>query len=284
MSLIENEIKSRLLRLYETQSDRRFSPTENVQIQDVAQISDGWETDVYAFAVECGEANDRVREDLILRIYPGNDASQKSAREYEVMKQLYAVGYPVPQVLVLETDGAFFGKPFVIMERVIGRSLGAIVDRTPIEARREPVGRFCQMFVDLHALDWHPFVPDPSSYETQDPSDVVAGQLSEWQGRVHALQISAFDPVSDWLRERLPDIGFPPSLLHMDYHHYNVLVREDSAAFVIDWGAAMVSDYRIDLAWTLLLMSGHGGVCAGLRMGGQLSVVGVDLKEASHAL
>jgi aminoglycoside phosphotransferase (APT) family kinase protein len=255
-----NEIRSELVRIYRTKVDPQLASAENVQIYDLARISDGWETDVYRFTIEYSEANEQQREDRILRIYPGNDAAQKSAHEFNVMKQLYAAGYPVPQVLRLETDGALFGKPFVIMERIRGRSMGAIVDATPREARREPLARFCRMFVDLHALNWRPFAPDVALHETQDPSAVFAQQLSGWQGQVHALRMHAFDPVIDWLSVRLPDIAFgPPSLLHMDYHHYNVLVREeDSAAFVIDWGGAMVADYRIDLAWTLLLMGGHG--------------------------
>jgi aminoglycoside phosphotransferase (APT) family kinase protein len=44
----------------------------------------------------------------------------------------------------------------------------------------------------------------------------------------------------------------------MDYHPYNILLRCDGAAFVIDWTSAQVSDYRLDLAWTLLLMSTYG--------------------------
>ena len=49
----------------------------------------------------------------------------------------------------------------------------------------------------------------------------------------------------------------------MDYHPYNILIREDGAAFVIDWTNLDVSDYRLDLAWTLLLMSTYGnpGAC-----------------------
>jgi aminoglycoside phosphotransferase (APT) family kinase protein len=254
-----NEIRQGLLHLYETGADPRLSSVENVQIHDLGQISDGWENEVYAFAVETGQANDRARKDLILRIYPGSDAPQKSVHEFNVMKQLYAAGYPVPQVLLLERDGALFGKPFVIMERIIGSPMGAIADRAPMEAQLELLARFCQMHVDLHALDWRPFVPDSSPHETQDLSDILARQLSEWQGHVRALQGSAYDPVFDWLSVRLPDVRFgPPSLLHMDYHHYNVLVREDGADFVIDWGGAMVSDYRLDLAWTLVVMSGWG--------------------------
>jgi hypothetical protein len=130
------------------------------------------------------------------------------------MQQLYTVGYPVPQVLLLDTEGAYLGKPLMIMERIIGSTLGAIVDRTPREARREPLERFCRMFVDLHALDWRPFAEDPALYEMQEPSAAFAQQLSGWHAFAHARQITAFDPVFDWLKAQLRDVRFgPPSLL-----------------------------------------------------------------------
>ena len=43
-----------------------------------------------------------------------------------------------------------------------------------------------------------------------------------------------------------------------------MLIREaDGAAFVIDWGGALIADYRLDLAWTQLLMSAYGRPDAG---------------------
>jgi len=249
------KVQNRLLSLYE----RDFPSKEHVRIIDLARISDGWENDVYSFAVEYGKANDRQREDLILRIYPGDDAPQKSAREFNAMKQLYEIGYPVPQVLLLKTDGALFGKPFVIMERIVGRSLGAIADESPMQKKLELLTLLCQMFVDLHTLDWRPFASDPSLYETQRMSESAARALSEWQGYVHTFQMSAFDPIFDWLQARLADVEFgQPCVVHGDYHPDNILMRGDGAAFVIDWGGVSVSDFRIDLAWTLLLMSSYG--------------------------
>jgi aminoglycoside phosphotransferase (APT) family kinase protein len=175
------------------------------------------------------------------------------------MKQLYAMGYPVPQVLLLGADGTRFDKPFVIMERIVGRSMGAISDESPVEKKLELLTLFCQMFVDLHALDWRAFAPDTPPYEARDLSTIVGHQLSCWQAYTLSLQNDAFAPVFNWLRERLPDVRFGrPSVIHMDYHPYNILIREDGAPFVIDWTSAQVSDYRLDLAWTLLLMSTYG--------------------------
>jgi aminoglycoside phosphotransferase (APT) family kinase protein len=118
---------------------------------------------------------------------------------------------------------------------------------------------FCDTFVDLHALDWQSFAADPSLYQGQDMSTIVGHQLSEWQAYTHALENDALDPIFDWLSERLPGIRLGrPCLIHMDYHPYNILLRENGTAFVIDWTGARVSDFRLDLAWTLLLMSSYG--------------------------
>jgi hypothetical protein len=46
-------------------------------------------------------------------MYPGNDAYEKSAKEFVTMKHLHEVGYPVPQVHHLERENSPWGKPFV---------------------------------------------------------------------------------------------------------------------------------------------------------------------------
>lgn len=110
----ENEIQSRLSSFYE----REFPSRENIRISDLARISDGWENEIYSFTIEYEEATERKREDLILRIYPGDDAPEKSAREFNAMKQLHEIDFPVAKVLLWELDSSPFGKPFIIMEKI----------------------------------------------------------------------------------------------------------------------------------------------------------------------
>jgi aminoglycoside phosphotransferase (APT) family kinase protein len=175
------------------------------------------------------------------------------------METLHQLGYPVPRVIHLEQDSALLGKPFVVMEKIDGRSLGHISDTSPVPRKLELLALLCQLFADLHVLDWRPFALDPSLYEKQPPDAAMRHQLSYWQSYTHALQFDAFDPVFAWLTQRLPDVRFgPPSVIHMDFHPYNILLREDGAPFVIDWTNVDVSDYRLDLSWTLLLMSTYG--------------------------
>jgi aminoglycoside phosphotransferase (APT) family kinase protein len=255
MALTEDAIQSGLRRLY-----RGSTPSvENVQIRDLVQIGDGWENDVYSFVMERGRADGRQCEHLILRIYPGEDAQEKSAREYHAMKKLYAAGYPVPQVLLLKTDGTWLSRPFVIMEQIAGRSLGAVLGESSQEKVLELLTYFCRMFVDLHALDWRPFAPVPSPVQTEGLQAALSRRLTRWQAHAHTLLDDAFDPVFAWLDARLPGVQVGrPSVIHMDYHPYNILLRDDGTACVIDWTNVQVSDYRMDLAWTLLLMSTYG--------------------------
>jgi len=255
MHALEPEIRRDLLNLYETE----LPSAQNMRIVDLVRIADGWETDVYSFALEYEEAAQRKRQNLILRIYPGDDAQEKSAREFHAMRQLYKVSFPVPQVLLLESEGSRFGKPSVIMERIEGRPMGDIMDESPAERKMELLTQFCGMFVHLHRLEWRSFVPDPSYYATRELSAIVSDELEQWQAYLHSFQMATFNPVFDWLSERIVGVPFGgPSLIHMAYHPWNILLRDDGAAFVIDWGAVQVSDYRLDLAWTLLLMSTYG--------------------------
>ena len=255
MSPIENEIQSKLLRFYEKRSASR----ESIEVLDLTRITDSWENEVYSFTVEYTEPTGRTRRDLILRIYPGDHAAQKAAREFNGMRKLHELGFPVPEVFTLGSDDSPFGKPFVIMEKINGRLMGLVIDESRDEKRQELITLFCRMFVDLHALEWRPFAPDPSVYETGDPYTFIEHSLSEAQEHIDRFQRNEFAPVLDWLEERYLDVPCERlSVVHLDYHPYNILMRDDGRAFVIDWTNIQVGDFRIDLAWTILLTSTYG--------------------------
>jgi len=73
-----------------------FPDRRDVIVGQLTNIGTGWETDVYSFDVGYGPAGERTRDELILRLYPGDDAHAKSAHEFRSLGQLYKAGYPVP--------------------------------------------------------------------------------------------------------------------------------------------------------------------------------------------
>jgi aminoglycoside phosphotransferase (APT) family kinase protein len=232
-----------------------------MRVREGTKISAGWESEMYSFDVEYGPTGQRQREELILRIYPGDDAHPKSAREFHGMSQLYKAGYPVPQVLVLEREDSPFSQPFVIMERIEGQQLWPLLFDSPEEKQQELLTLFCELFVQLHALEWRPFVDDVTRYNTADPYIFVDRGLEEGRLAIADLSIPGFLPIVEWLEARRDQVPcMRPSLIHQDYHPGNVLLRDDGSAVVIDWTQLDVADSRSDLAWTLVLVSSYEGL------------------------
>lgn len=238
-----------LLRFYQS-----LSPDDaNAELTGFAPISDGWESEVYAFTL--------AGRGYILRIYPGDDAVAKSTREYTGMSTLHQMGYPVPEVLHHCTDLAWFGKPFVIMEKINGTSLRELMWSGTPERRTALFSRVMRLFVDLHALEFDPFLtPEQAQHDWDDPLVFIRLKLAEARAVLLGLfQLDDFAPALDWLEARMADVPCKRySVTHNDFHDANVLVTPDDAMCVIDWTNIEVADFRYDLAWTMLLNATYG--------------------------
>ncbi len=249
----ESEIQQQLLTYY-----RRKFPHTDTQISHFSRIAEGWETEIYSFVLTHKPEKSRTHKDLILRVYPGEDALQKSEKEFHVMNQLYKMGFPVPELFTLEKDTSFLGNPFVIMEYIKGKSMWSVLAESSTQKTQELLTLFCALFRDLHTLSWEPFAADPSLYAEKDPYAWIDRWLTIAEKYVDDCKKSEFNPVVDWLDERKFNVPCERlSITHGDYHPHNVLLQNDEA-FVIDWGGADISDFRMDLAWTLLLASSYG--------------------------
>jgi aminoglycoside phosphotransferase (APT) family kinase protein len=245
-----DEMEAKLQAYLVTRESQWSSPV----VHDLRSISVGWESDVYAFDLEHGTMGARQRLPLILRIYPGEVAADKAAREFGGMSLLYRAGYPVPAVHLLEREASPFGQPFVIMDRVDGTPMWRQL-RDPDPHRVQAlITQFCQLQITLHRLDWRPLVPDPARYDA-DAYTVVDWELAQLDDWLRTPGLSSYAPVRDWLVARRDRAACPhPSAIHGDLHPENVLLRADGTAAVIDWTQVTVSDARFDLAWTLMVI------------------------------
>lgn len=273
---------------------RAFPTRSSVRVADVhALATDGWESDLYACDIASTEHGVERRDAAVLKLYHGSAAGEKAGREFAGLRHLSQAGFPVPRPLAHATDAEVFGHPSVLMERVAGRDLReAMAGADPPEQRRL-LTLFCDLFVRLHALDWRPLAVASSDTSPRDSlaTGSVALETSPALGPVSAdaaismepanlpppdylsrwldfaerhvaslpLPVAALAPVFTWLRERLPTVRCDRlSLTHNDFHPGNVLLRTDGSPVVIDWTSFELADYRLDLAWTLLLASTHG--------------------------
>jgi len=226
------------------------------QIQNLTKITNGWENEVYSFTAEYNDSD----EDLILRIYPGDYAEHKSSREFNAIKKLYEAGFPVPKVYILEHDKSIFGKPFIIMEKINGRIGWKVIDESEGEERTRLVNQFCQILVDLHSLDWKRVAFEPLPFDENDHYGYINHLIQKIQGYIDQFpNIDIFMPVFNWLIDRKNDVPCRHlSVVHLDYHPANLILKDDGNAIVIDWTNFDIGDFRLDLAWTMLLVSSYG--------------------------
>jgi aminoglycoside phosphotransferase (APT) family kinase protein len=224
-------------------------------VRNLTSINAGWECDVYSFDLEYGAASARLQIGLVLRIYPGADAYVKSDREFRGMQLLQRAAYPVPAVYLLERDASPIGRPFVIMERIEGQQLWPVLFYGPEADQPSLLTLFCSLIVQLHELDWHPFVQGPSEDILADPHRLIEREMLRWQAVMEQHPAPGFQPTVDWLHARQARVRSAcPGPVHWDFHPANVLLRPDGSARVIDWTQIDISDTRFDLGWTLLLV------------------------------
>ena len=223
------------------------------QVSDMENLTDGWETDIYAFRL----TRDGETESLVLRLFSSEDGAAKSQREFAALKILHQLGYPVPHAQRLTTaTNSPFGRPFFIMNRIEAGQLGESIRNLGHARDRTLLRRFCQLLADLHALDWRPHHPTIDN----GPYAFIDGRLDEFTTFINQFNLSDAMPVMNWLRDRRDSLACDHlSILHGDFHPWNVLLGPDDALTVIDWSGYEIGDPRYDLAWTLVLVGSYRG-------------------------
>ena len=225
----------------------------------------GWENETYSFTLARGPAKQRKTEEFMLCIYPGSFAHKRANSEYQALTRLYQAGYPVPMVKHYEQDGDPLShfRPFMVTECVQGHRMGkALTDSTGVE-REKLLSVFCGLLARLHSFDWRMMTDDPSYYLAYHSRNTIDLSLAESQADVQCMIQPGLQPGWQWILDHGHEITSPGlSFVHFDFHPNNIILREhvdpaSGGAVVIDWTGASITDYRFDLAWTLLLVCSY---------------------------
>jgi aminoglycoside phosphotransferase (APT) family kinase protein len=250
-----DEVQQRLQAFYDTREAGLSRP----RVSDTTLLGSGFETDVFAFTLQTERAGAEESQDLVLRVYAGEDVSEKAGREFNAMSRLHKTGYPVPQVLVLQRDPAPLGRPFMIMERIHGVSLESACWSASEERRQELAALHFQWMARLHALEGNTLLPDSPLADSRDPYDFIdheISMLSDLFQRLERREPPSLREALCWLHSRRALVPCERlSVIHGDFHRGNVLIDAEGALVVIDWSNVRLADYRTDVAWTRLILS-----------------------------
>lgn len=243
---------------------RAFPGRAHVHLTSCQDISTGWEGDLLSVHLRYTEQGQTWEDEFVLKLYAGDSGPQKARREFRALRWLAGVGYPAPQALFASPQEAA-GRAYVAMERIAGETVAHLLGAASGRQRRGLIRRCCRLYADLHALDWeaHRELCGGELMGEGEREGEEEGVVQAWLRQVRAIcqrrLPGVFDPALDWLQERsLQVVCRRVCYLHGDFHFNNVMLREDGRLVVIDWTGPLLSDYRFDLGWTLLLLRTQG--------------------------
>lgn len=176
----------------------------------------------------------------MLRVLAPHHDPARALREQATHNAVTDLGYPAPRVLLAAADSVALGAPFLLMERLPGRTL--------LETRVVGMGTvLADLQLRLHALDAAPLGRVLGTTFTLD------GYLDALGRRIERGALDGLAGLLAWLRAHRPADG-ALAICHGDFHPQNVLIERGGVTGVLDWPNALVADPAFDVASTLNIL------------------------------
>src|SRR5581483_266620 len=219
-------------------------------------------------------SGDPVARRLVARVHPapgtGLFMTYDIERERRVLEALHADGtIPVPRVHYSEPDGGALRAPYLVMDRIEGRSptddppftaAGWVVELDP-GARAALSENSVATLAAIHRLDWRAL-----GLDFVNDGDDALGPLAEriayerrfydWASGGRSYRV--IDAAFEWLADHRPADEGELVLNWGDARLSNLIFAEDhSVNAVVDWEMAAIASPELDLGWWLFGMRHH---------------------------
>ena len=247
--------------------EQRLTNYLGAPLERFAKLADGWESAIFEFTLGSRSARlSNIEPDaaLILRVYGSSANAAKGKREFAVMRMLESLGYAAPRAFLFEGDQEPLGAPFIVMERLAGRPLFSPVS-FPGALRTFSTGfvSFVRAQARLHRLDVAPatralagLAPPSLADGLPCEAPLLERMLLLIRTRIERGPLPGLERALASVAARAGEFAdAPPSLLHLDYHPRNVLVRGLRVTGVIDWVNLELGDRHLDAAMTSVIMA-----------------------------
>lgn len=197
---------------------------------------------------------DGTTESYVLKLAPAGvkrSGSTDIYRQYPLLRLLKQHGLPVPAVPWASESEEWLGAPFVVMERLPGKSV--IIWEADSEDLEEHWIAAAHMLARFHGA-----VPR-AELISWEPPGTLDQEVARWQRLIKHSSSEADRLAAERLAEALlrtmpndPTVG----LVHGDFQPGNILYVGKSATALIDWDLAAVGAIMIDLGWLLMMADG----------------------------
>ncbi len=223
---------------------------KNLTVTDLVKLGGGIHNFVYFSTISFLTDNKLNELPVVLKMY-SEEPKVVCKRESEVISGLERFNFPVPHLLLQETDESILGYPFIVMERISGRQVGDYLNDLSEEKRFCLIRDLANTLVELHSINSKDFstkaikISEDGLFYIKDQVKILRDLKSEWGVD------SSFDFAIDWLE---CNTAFYPcqdfSLLHGDMNLNNFVVTQEGKLVIIDWEYPEIGDSLRDVGLT----------------------------------
>lgn len=223
-----------------------------VDVTGLRPMTGGATRETYQFdaAIELGDAPQHSKPLVLVCFRPFGNRSFSPTDEFHLLQSLYGSGVPTPRPVAMGDDS--LGRPFFIVERIAGETIGRRIVRDDRLAAARPglTAELGAALARIHALDIATpdlgFLPGPAADRSGAEHELVALEALYRQVTVDPHPV--FELAFRWLHQHLPRTR-ERVLVHGDFRIGNVIVGEEGLRCVLDWELAHVGDPAEDLGW-----------------------------------
>lgn len=221
-------------------------------VSDFQVMPDGHAGLTYGFAAT---GLDGSRDEYILKVAPfgvRRSGNTDVYRQVPLLNALVSAGLPVPDVPYSSPEETELGSPYIIMERLPGRTFVVWMPHSTF--RPEETGliwrQAAKALAQIHKYEWQPALLNWSRVRE------LSEELSFW------ASILAKSDNKTWLAkgrklaaqlEGMPPAPGPIGVVHGDYQPGNLLFANTKLTGIIDWELAFIGSQNLDLGWLLMM-------------------------------
>ena len=212
----------------------------------------------FGFRVDYHESGQDRHESLVMRLPPKGvrqSGNTDVLRQVPLLQTLKRNGVPVPNVRWAGDDLRWFEVPYIMVERLPGRTFSVWQPDASFDTSPTAVASLYHQAVDalaqVHRLDWQTDLAgweEPRSLDTEIRFwDSILAKAAEPQWVTQGQEVRGM-----LLSTRPQDP--PMGLFHGDFQGTNFLFDGTRLAALLDWEISGISGHLLDLGWLLVFI------------------------------
>ena len=228
----------------------RFPERRNIEITSFYELPGGSSKSTVLIDVKDFE-NDGITPLVVRLDRIAGTTDTMVINEVETLRAMVKLGFPAPEIVLVEPDASKVGLAFIIVRKVdaaLGGSMWA-PDRQRCNA--DTARDIARLLAKLHALDVHQL--NLRGALNSDPAiPPMRGLIDNIRGLWESCKLGpdgTLEACLCWLEQNMPPSPARPSFIHADVSFHNIMVKDHRVAALLDWELSHLGDPNEDLSY-----------------------------------